>query len=126
MKHILLLGTMAAIGLILASSLLGVDVGFSLLTSDSLAANISRVIMLGTLSIIALTSRPRSKVLRVVFAAVSVGVTTYAVYQAGNYSLAFVDAAVYVLGGIILMCEALEDAQFKAPVSVPRTRRELA
>ena len=108
MKRTLTIGTIVVLFIMIAATLTSSNLGFTLMMSFSQEHNIARIVLIGALLAVALTSRPRSRYFRMSLAVVSATITAYALIQASNYGLQLLDALVYMLAGLILMTESLE------------------
>lgn len=108
MKRTLTIGTIIVLFIMIAATLTSSNLGFTLMMSSSQEHNIARIVLIGALIAVALTSRPRGRYFRMSLAVVSATISAYALIQASNYGLQLFDALAYMLAGLILMTESLE------------------
>jgi len=108
MKQKLTMSTAMVLLIILVASLSKSEVGFMLMMSTAREHNIARIVLVGVLVAMVMTTRPRSKAFRAGLAILSTGITAYALTQTANFELQLFDTLVYLLAGIILMTESLE------------------
>lgn len=124
MKKVLILGTIAALFVMIITAFTGNETGFSLFMNMSLEHNIARIVLAVGLAAIAMTARPRSKALRTALGFISVLVIVFTATQTLNYTLGMLDAVVYFLGGLLLSIESLEaEAPNEQDTHLPRTVR---
>lgn len=108
MKRTLTVGTIIVLFIMIAATLSSSNLGFTLMMSAGLEHNIARIVLIGALLAVALTSRPRGRYFRMSLATISATIAAYALIQASNYGLQLFDALAYMLAGLILMTESLE------------------
>lgn len=108
MKRTLTVGTIIVLFIMIAATLSSSNLGFTLMMSTGLEHNIARIVLIGALLAVALTSRPRGRYFRMSLATISATIAAYALIQTSNYGLQLFDALAYMLAGLILMTESLE------------------
>lgn len=108
MKKVLTIGTISVLIAQLFTSLAGVETGFSLLMGVGPAHDIARVVLVVALIAIAVTARPRSKMLRMSFAFVAVNMVLFTLSQTLNYGFLMLDTMTYLLAATLIMIEAIE------------------
>lgn len=124
MKKVLTIGTIAALFVMIVTAISGNDTGFNLFMNTSIEHIIARVVLIGALVAIAMTSRPRSRGFRTALGTVSLLMIVFTAVQTLNYSLGLLDAVVYFLGGLLLSIESIEaEAPTERDTNYPRTIR---
>ncbi len=108
MKKIPVIGTIAAILIMMMTTLSGRDTGYSLFMNTSLEHIIARVVLIVSLLVVVMSVRPRAHLFRATISLISFAIIIFTVSQTITYSLGLFDSFAYFLSSLILSVEALE------------------